>query len=55
MTGRTLRLAKETLTELTIEDLAAVVGAANGITNTCNSDFAACFPTSRCPTSLVGC
>jgi hypothetical protein len=45
---RALRLSKETLAELTPDDLALVAGAANGITNVCGSDFAPCYPTYRC-------
>lgn len=45
---RSLTLKKEILAELTSEDLAAVVGAANNITQVCGSDFAPCYPTYRC-------
>jgi hypothetical protein len=48
---RALRLRKETLTELTAEDLTLVVGAMQEITKYCGSDFAPCFPTYRCPTN----
>ena len=49
---RKLRLAKETLAELTGAELDAVVGAQQGVTvNSCIcSDFAQCIPSYRCPT-----
>ena len=49
---RKLTLKKETLAELTGEELDRVVGAAQEITKTsciC-SDFASCLPSYRCPT-----
>ena len=60
---RRLALRKETLAELTAEELDGVVGAAQEVTKTsciC-SDFASCLPTYDCPTrrdcvaSLGGC
>jgi hypothetical protein len=49
---RTLRLAKETLAELTTDDLTRVGGGAvSGVTClNCGSDFAPCYPTYRCQT-----
>ena len=50
---RKLSLKKETLVELSGEELDSVVGGAQEITKQTNcycSDFAPCYPTYRCPT-----
>lgn len=54
---RKLNLRKETLAELTTEELDAVVGAAQDITkNSCIcSDFQSCLPTRDCFETLGGC
>lgn len=60
---RTLNLKKETLAELSSEELDAVVGGAQEVTKNSNcfcSDFAPCYPTYRCATlecvaTLDGC
>ena len=60
---RTLNLKKETLVELSTEELDQVVGGGIGVTkqntNCFCSDFASCLPTDRCPTedcvATLGC
>lgn len=52
MRTRTLSLKKETLAELSTEDLTSVAGGAelSGLSCPVCSDFAPCYPTYRCPT-----
>lgn len=58
---RKLTLKKETLTELSADDLLSVLGGAGTQTCAVCSDFASCFPTAdhrqtcRCAESLVNC
>lgn len=56
---RSLHLKKETLSDLTPEELSAVVGAAADIPITkapCISGIVQCIPTDRCPTeTLLSC
>ena len=56
---RKLKLTKETLSDLTTEELGAVVGAAADIPITkapCISGIVQCIPTDRCPTeTLLSC
>jgi hypothetical protein len=58
MRGRTLALKRESLTELTGEELDRVVGALSGVTCVVclpQSDLVQCVPTNRCVQTLKSC
>jgi hypothetical protein len=54
MRNRTLSLKKDTLVELTTEELGSIAGASGLTCVNCNSDFQQCLTGVRC-LSVVGC